>query len=239
MEEESLRQKLRDIVKPWDEHILADRPDPIIGDLALRLNGIETNVAYNTGVLFLALEYEGRVLIYDREKFDNNPEDYVVDQYHAHRSVSELLTLQLNHMYQQWNQLYNEVSELEKMFEFVPEPIQSSIIGLRKLTNIPHFLLRFTTQRRHMRRQIGVAQKFVESYALLRGIAEYGVQFVGSIPEEDFLRLRSDNRLFFELLKVQIGEVAYKFQRAEGHNEKMKKKLIQHFNIYYGENETS
>lgn len=152
-------------------------------------------------------------LVYDMDKFKEEPKYFIEEQLKTHKNCLGEVNKELSDAYIKWNDKLEKESDLERIFQFIPENTKRPVIELAKIIAAPAFLIEFTTLRSNIVKNIQDNEVLAETYKSIKEVIDYGKEFFDNckilhkeiISEETMLNLD-------ECVGV-IKELSYRYAR--------------------------
>lgn len=160
-------------------------------------------------------------LIYDKNKFKENPKKYIEGQLEVHKKCLDAAKEELSGAYKELNDKLESEGDLERVMRFIPENAIRPIIELTKLIAAPSYLLEFKTLKSSLNKEIHDDETSVETYKSIREILGYGREFLEDRKIEYDETLSDNARSWLDECIHAIKEVYYRYTRLTETAEKI------------------
>ena len=199
-------------------------------DITVSQDGLDTNLYINKETGVKTISAHGITLAYDSKRFQEDTATYVAEQLGAHQDYHKLVRGELSESYGDLHNLLDKESDIERLFQFVPEDATRPFIEIAKLVVAPMAWARFKTLNGQLRETVQNENLGATEYKFIEAIVNYGKGFVGEklaqsngqLPEavrtdlNEWEKVQGDLSFLYSRLvgtadkKVQAGQRIYK-----------------------------
>lgn len=185
-------------------------------DITISQEGLDTNLHVNKETGLRTISAHGITLEYDPKRFQEDSAAYVAEQLSAHQDYHRLVRGELSSAYGDLHDVLDEESDIERLFQFVPENATRLLIELVKLVAAPMAWARFRTLRRQLKESVQNENLGATGYKFIKAFVNYGKCFVsgrlaqsnGQLPEAVRSDLVKWEKVQGDLLYLYSGIVA-------------------------------